>query len=649
MNSTTAHNRVTPARVLLISVLLQVAGLLVFYFAEPLRKSVLTPAEAPREAQARDRAAAARLRTLEEQRQQQREKAALKRDDAQKLARQMEREKATPILDQLRDMEKIREDLKRDAATVLDQLAERSVEDMSQYLFDRLHPLSTQLVVSAEQQRAQADLEAGPAVHGAARSLLDFAERERARLLEPAVFERLRASHGEVSTAQRRYIDQLDQAQAAYTGDLNRIRRENHVEYQVNLRRDQIAGLLDEATELEVATMNDLPPEVASLAELPTEAIHALDDLSVPELHDQAQSLFEDIRQLFSGARAASMALEQHTSMTGAFQAIQVPGPTPAFPSGAAAATPETVGELNQYAAQLGQAARDVGQLWQQAHNMGVAGRSMAGRAGTGGPDGSGTPDPAANGHGRGGGAGGVGAARAAEGRSGRYADLTPFMYASSGEGGVQGFGSGHGGGRDFTTGSRRSGYRETGSDTSRARAPWLSEDKVIKEALPGRMFNRDSPRTGWLYLDTWYVIGPWENHSRVGHEQTWPPETLVDLDATYEGKHGQKLAWQFHQSDNIRIKPPAEDESSTYYAYTEVYFEEASDMLIAVASDDAAKVWLNDQLIWRDDGIGPWRLDEGFRKVMFKKGFNTLLVRIENGPVTCTYSILLCPPEILL
>ena len=649
MNSTTAHNRVTPGRILLISVLLQAAGLLVFYFTEPLRKSVLTPAEAPQEAQARDRAAAARLRTLEEQRQQQREKTALKRDDAQKLARQMEREKAAPILDQLRDMEKIREELKRDAATVLDQLAERSVEDVSRYLFDRLHPLSTQLVVSAEQQQAQADLEAGPAVQASARSLLDFAERERARLMEPAVFERLRATHDEVSKAQRRYIDQLDQAQAAYTGDLDRIRRENHMEYQVNLRRDQIAGLLGEAAELEVATMNDLPPEVAALAELPVESTHALDDLSVPELHDQAQSLFEDIRQLFSGARAASMAMEQHTSMTGAFQAIQVPGPTPAFQPGDGPAAPQTVGELNQYATHLGQAARDVGQLWQQAHNMGVAGRSMTGRAGPGGPEGSGTPSAAAHGNGRGRGTGGVGAARAAEGRAGRYADMTPFMYASGGEGGVQGFGSGHGGGRDITTGSLRSGYRETGSGTPGARAPLLSEDKVIKEALPGRMFNRDSPRTGWLYLDTWYVIGPWENRSRVGHEQAWPPETLVDLDATYEGKRGQKLVWQFHQSDNIRVKPPAEDESSTYYAYTEVYFEEETEMLIAVASDDAAKVWLNDQLIWRDNGIGPWRLDEGFRKVVFKKGFNTLLVRIENGPVTCTYSILLCPPEILI
>lgn len=649
MNSTTAHNRVPLGWILLLSALPQASGLLVFYFAEPLRKSILTPTEATREAQARDRAAAARLRTVEEQRKEQREQKALHPEDARKMARQAELAQATPMLEKIRDMKNIRDELKRDAEALLDQLSERTVEEVGLYLYDRLQPLCTQLVVNAENQRVQADLAAGSTVEAAARSLLALVDGERTRLLEPEVFARVRAAHGDVCNTQHNYIGQLDIAQAAYTGDVERIRRENHVEYLVNLLRDQIAGLLGEAGGLDVATMNELPPEVAVLARLPAESTNAWENLSVPDLHEKARALFADIQQLFAGARAAGLAMEQHTSMTGAYQTINVPVPASSFQPGDGPATPGTVGELNQYAASLGQAARDVNQLWQQAHNMGMAGRTMAGRGGPGGPHGSATPGVAGSGNGRARGGGGVGAHRAAEGRAGRYADMTPFMYAGGGEGGVRGFGSGNTGGRDITTGSLRSGYVEKGPGTPGAKPPLLAEAKVIKEALPGRMFNRNSPRTGWLYLDTWYVIGPWENSGRVGFDQAWPPETLVDLDATYLGKHGQKLTWQFHQSDNIRIKPPGEDESSTYYGYTEVYFEEETEMLVAVASDDAAKVWLNDRLIWRDDGIGPWRLDEGFRKVVFKKGFNTLLVRIENGPITCTYSILLCPPEVLI
>ena len=65
------------------------------------------------------------------------------------------------------------------------------------------------------------------------------------------------------------------------------------------------------------------------------------------------------------------------------------------------------------------------------------------------------------------------------------------------------------------------------------------------------------------------------------------------------------------------------------------------------IASDDAAKVWINDLLVWQDDEESGWQLDEGFRKVVFRKGFNKILVRIENGPVVCYYSVLVCPPDL--
>jgi len=86
--------------------------------------------------------------------------------------------------------------------------------------------------------------------------------------------------------------------------------------------------------------------------------------------------------------------------------------------------------------------------------------------------------------------------------------------------------------------------------------------------------------------------------------------------------------------------------EGSTHYGYTEVHFEEDSGMIVAVASDDAAKVWINDTVVWQDRGFSPWRIDEGFRRVHFHRGFNTILLRIENGPITCTFSLLLCPPD---
>ncbi len=183
-----------------------------------------------------------------------------------------------------------------------------------------------------------------------------------------------------------------------------------------------------------------------------------------------------------------------------------------------------------------------------------------------------------------------------------------------------------------------------------------LDEGKIIKAAMPGRRFTEASIRKGWLYLDTWYVIGPWENKSKVDYTVKHQPEFGIDFDAKYyDGKFASKpghpyetLKWEFYQSDQVRCQPPTVYGAATYYAYTDVWFEEARDMLIAVASDDASSVWLNGQVVWQDVGQSAWKLGEGYRKVYFNKGYNDILVRIENGPAHCVWSVVLCPPEML-
>lgn len=183
-----------------------------------------------------------------------------------------------------------------------------------------------------------------------------------------------------------------------------------------------------------------------------------------------------------------------------------------------------------------------------------------------------------------------------------------------------------------------------------------LDEDKIVRAAMPGRRFSESSLRKGWLYLDTWYVIGPWENNGIVDFSIKHPPESGIDFDARYyDGKFAERpghpseiLKWQFYQSDEVRCQPPAVYAAATYYAYTDVWFEEARDMLVAVASDDASSVWLNGHLIWQDAGLSQWRLGEGYRKVRFNQGYNDVLIRIENGPKHCVWSVVLCPPETL-
>ena len=173
-----------------------------------------------------------------------------------------------------------------------------------------------------------------------------------------------------------------------------------------------------------------------------------------------------------------------------------------------------------------------------------------------------------------------------------------------------------------------------------------LPSQKIQATSLVGRRYSQESERAGWVYIDAWHIIGPWENHGAVNYSVNHPPEQGVDLDAVYEnGKGGKVLRWEFTQSNNIRVIPPYANDA-TYYLFTEIYFEEGKDMLLSISSDDAAKVWINGQVIWQENGLSSWYLGEGIRKVYFKKGINIILVRLENGPGEVLFSFLLCPPE---
>ncbi len=183
-----------------------------------------------------------------------------------------------------------------------------------------------------------------------------------------------------------------------------------------------------------------------------------------------------------------------------------------------------------------------------------------------------------------------------------------------------------------------------------------ISTGQIVAQALPGRKFTDASSREGWLFIDTWYVIGPWErprNAATSFDDKKFPPETLIDLDATYPGKKHPRtktpmeLEWRFVQSNNIRINPPDEINNSTYYAYTEVHSDRPREVLLAVGTDDYGKVWINDLVVWEENGLSSWQLDQGFRKVLLKKGYNKILLRLESGPGVAYFSLMLCPVDL--
>lgn len=244
-----------------------------------------------------------------------------------------------------------------------------------------------------------------------------------------------------------------------------------------------------------------------------------------------------------------------------------------------------------------------------------------------------------------------------------------PDAGAGSGEGqGGGGMAIGGGSGEGFGAALRG----RVGSEASKdAYIATLDPEIVQAQALPDRRFSRDSSRRGWLYINTWYMIGPWYNFGRNDFAIIHPPGMSIDFDAVYtDGQRGLGIAereadpikvrgdemtldgtlrWKFMQSESMHNVPPVTIDWSTYYAYTELYFDQPAVMYVAVGTDDSGKVWINGEEIWHDRGMSWYKIDEHVQPFRFNQGVNRVLVRLENdGGGATGFSFLVCPPNVV-
>jgi hypothetical protein len=150
----------------------------------------------------------------------------------------------------------------------------------------------------------------------------------------------------------------------------------------------------------------------------------------------------------------------------------------------------------------------------------------------------------------------------------------------------------------------------------------------------PGRKLMSGGIKSNWMYIDTWYIVGPFPNPNRENLDKKFPPEAgALDLDATYIGMGGRRLKWEFRQSYTVCVFPHAPDNYTIYYAYSEIFSDKDQDRWCIFGSDDYGKAWLNDDLIFASGKTPhPWIPDRAYKKVRFKKGVNKLMFKLENA-----------------
>jgi hypothetical protein len=167
-----------------------------------------------------------------------------------------------------------------------------------------------------------------------------------------------------------------------------------------------------------------------------------------------------------------------------------------------------------------------------------------------------------------------------------------------------------------------------------------------------GRVLGAGGEYANRVYLNTWYLIGPFPGRHNEGlfDNPSYPPEKAVLLDAVYFGKDKRLLKWRYVSAENYPLVPPDLAEDSVYYGYTEVFVDQACDLWAWIGVDDDAQIYLNERLVWEGGNVNKgsyfhavfntsntylrdYNRTEGKRLLHFNKGRNRIFFKMSNGP----------------
>jgi hypothetical protein len=141
-------------------------------------------------------------------------------------------------------------------------------------------------------------------------------------------------------------------------------------------------------------------------------------------------------------------------------------------------------------------------------------------------------------------------------------------------------------------------------------------------------------------FIPEWYLIGPFPNTrdaslTRLGLDTPFPPEKEFDPAKSYPGVDQKPIQWTLDRTPaNGRMDLYKYDpyEMVVVYAVTFVYSPKDQVLPLLLGSDDGVKVYLNDKQIHRVLTVRISTPDEDKVPLQLKKGWNKLMLKIENN-----------------
>lgn len=140
-------------------------------------------------------------------------------------------------------------------------------------------------------------------------------------------------------------------------------------------------------------------------------------------------------------------------------------------------------------------------------------------------------------------------------------------------------------------------------------------------------------------FLRSWRVLGPFDAPAGSGPDCVCISETGdQDLGGEHAGAEGMVAPKQVTAPTDILMLPNRP--YSAWYAYKEVSAAEAVDTQLLIGSDDDIKVWVNGQMVHRNQVKRSVARDQDVVPVSLREGVNRILLKIINGDGDCGFVV---------
>jgi putative membrane-bound dehydrogenase-like protein len=162
--------------------------------------------------------------------------------------------------------------------------------------------------------------------------------------------------------------------------------------------------------------------------------------------------------------------------------------------------------------------------------------------------------------------------------------------------------------------------------------ASYLTEDDLVD--LVEYLFGLKTPA---LSPDLWHIAGPFDNGAHdAGLDQVFPPERGIDLKATYAGKSGP-VHWRVVRPNgqgyvDLQAFLAGDSVNVLSYLYREVESPVDQEALVLLGTDDGAKLWVNETLVYTNREHRAAVPEQDTVKVRLRMGRNRLLLKLNNG-----------------